>query len=296
MKLARFDHGGRAKLGVVVEEDVIDLAEEIEGLPHDMASVLATGPELLDRIRALTVSQAPRTPLSEVRLLPPVERPPKFLAIGANYVDHAAEGDFELPEHPIFFNKQSTCVNGPYDPILKPRISDQLDYEGELGFVVGRRCRYVPRERAAEVIGGYVVINDVSVRDWQLRTATWTLGKSWDSHGPFGPWIVTPEDVPDPHALELRTWVNGDLRQSANTRDMIYDCFAQVETLSTVFTLEPGDLVATGTPAGVGLLMSPPRLLAIGDVVRVEVSGLGAIENTVIDEPDDIAMIGGEPQ
>jgi 2-keto-4-pentenoate hydratase/2-oxohepta-3-ene-1,7-dioic acid hydratase in catechol pathway len=191
----------------------------------------------------------------------------------------------ERPGVPVFFNKQTTCVVGPGDDVHLPRVSSLLDYEGELGFVIGRRCRHVPRDRAAEVIAGYVVVNDVSVRDWQLRTPTMTMGKSFDTHGPMGPWLVTPDEVGDPHALELRTWVNGELRQHSNTRQLIFDCFAQVEHLSTAFTLEPGDVVTTGTPSGVGGAMQPPRFLVVGDVVRVEIERVGRIENRVVAEP-----------
>jgi 2-keto-4-pentenoate hydratase/2-oxohepta-3-ene-1,7-dioic acid hydratase in catechol pathway len=191
----------------------------------------------------------------------------------------------------MFFNKQSTCVTGPYDPIHMPRVSTKLDYEGELGVVIGRRCRHVPRERAPEVIAGYLVVNDVSVRDWQAKSATFTLGKSFDTHGPIGPWITTPEDVVDPHALDFRTIVSGQQRQGSNTRHMIFNIWEQIEVLSTAFTLEPGDIIATGTCAGVGVKMDPRGYLKLGDVVRVEIDGLGFIENTVIAEPPDTDRI-----
>ncbi len=162
-----------------------------------------------------------------------------------------------------------------------------LDYEGELGFVIGRRCRHVPREKAADVIAGYTIVNDATVRDWQLRVPTMTIGKSFDTHGPMGPWLTTSDEVGDPHALRLRTWVNDELRQDSNTKQLIYDCFALVEHLSTAFTLEPGDVIASGTPSGVGIAMKPPKLLVAGDVVRIEVEGLGRIQNEVIAEPED---------
>ena len=189
------------------------------------------------------------------------------------------------PEFPMFFNKQSSCVVGPTDPIQLPRVSSALDYEGELAFVIGKRCRHVPRARAHEVIAGYTVVNDVSVRDWQFKAQTMTLGKSFDTHGPMGPWIVTPDEIGDPHALGLRTWVNGELRQDSNTKQLVFDCFAQVETLSTVMTLEPGTVVATGTPGGVGVAMKPPKFLVVDDAVRIEIEGIGWIENRVIEEP-----------
>jgi 2-keto-4-pentenoate hydratase/2-oxohepta-3-ene-1,7-dioic acid hydratase in catechol pathway len=172
-----------------------------------------------------------------------------------------------------------------------PRASHVLDYEGELGFVIGRRCRHVPASRAEEVIAGYVVVNDVSVRDWQLRSPTMTMGKSFDTHCPLGPWITTTDEVGNPHELGIRTWVNGELRQDSNTKELIYDCFTLVEHLSTAFTLEPGDVIPTGTPSGVGIAMKPPRLLEAGDVVRIEIDRLGQLESPVIAEPEDTVLI-----
>jgi 2-keto-4-pentenoate hydratase/2-oxohepta-3-ene-1,7-dioic acid hydratase in catechol pathway len=166
-----------------------------------------------------------------------------------------------------------------------------LDYEGELGFVIGRRCRHVARDDAADVIAGYLVVNDVTVRDWQLRTPTWTMGKSFDTHGPIGPWIVTTDELRDPHQLRLRTWVNDELRQDSNTKQLIFDCFELVEHFSTAFTLEPGDIVATGTPSGVGIVQKPPKLLKDGDVVRIEIEGIGQLENPVIAEPAETAFV-----
>jgi 2-keto-4-pentenoate hydratase/2-oxohepta-3-ene-1,7-dioic acid hydratase in catechol pathway len=220
-----------------------------------------------------------------------VPRPGKILAVGLNYRAHAAETGREPPPVPVIFNKQTTSVIGPAGAIHRPRASEALDYEGELGFVIGRRCRHVPRARAAEVIAGYVVVNDVTVRDWQAKSPTMTMGKSFDTHCPFGPALVTPDEVGDPLALRLRTWVNGELRQDASTKDLIFDPAALVEHLSTAFTLEPGDLISTGTPAGVAAAMKPPRWLVPGDVVRVEIEGVGAIENRVIAEPADTVRL-----
>lgn len=280
MRLAVFSHAGSTRLGVVLDDEVADLAAVAPGLPRDLLPVLEAGPEAIAAL-GRAAPRAPRLPLAQVRLQAPIRRPPKFLGIGLNYADHAAETGRQPPSFPVFFNKQSTCVAGPFDAIVRPRVSTQLDYEGELGFVIGRRCRAVPRARAAEVIAGYLVVNDVSVRDWQTRAPTMTLGKSWDTHGPIGPWLVTADALDDPHGLALRTRVNGELRQDSSTRQMLLDCFAQVELLSTVFTLEPGDIVTTGTPAGVGVATG--RFLAAGDVVRIEIEGIGAIENRVVD-------------
>jgi 2-keto-4-pentenoate hydratase/2-oxohepta-3-ene-1,7-dioic acid hydratase in catechol pathway len=285
MKLATFTRDGVTRIGVVDGEEIVDLAAAAPELPREMLALLEAGQEARAAARAAT-ARGPRVPLAEVRLEAPIARPPKFLAVGLNYADHVAESGMKTPEHPTIFNKQSTCVTGPSDPIHVPRASHVVDYEGELGFVVGRRCRHVSREDAADVIAGYLVVNDVTVRDWQLRVPTWTMGKSFDTHGPIGPWIVTSDELSDPHRLALRTWVNGELRQESNTKELIFDCFALVEHLSTAFTLEPGDIVATGTPSGVGITMKPPRLLKPGDRVRVEIEGIGAIENPVIDEPE----------
>jgi 2-keto-4-pentenoate hydratase/2-oxohepta-3-ene-1,7-dioic acid hydratase in catechol pathway len=219
-----------------------------------------------------------------VKLHAPVLRPPKILGIGLNYADHARETNQKTPEVPLVFNKQVTATNGPFDAIVRPRVSQHLDYEGELGFVIGTRCRHVPRARAREMIAGFVVVNDVSVRDWQRRTPTMTMGKSFDTHCPFGPALVTTDEVANEGALEISTWVNGERRQHSNTDQLIFDCAALIEHLSTAFTLEPGDLVSTGTPAGVAVAMNPAKWLVPGDVVRVEIAGLGAIENRVVDD------------
>ena len=283
MKLATFTHDNSTRIGVVDGDRVVDLAAAAPELPREMVAFLEAGPEALAAANA-ALAAGPRLALADVRLEAPIARPPKFLAVGLNYADHVAESGMETPEHPTIFNKQSTCVTGPTDPVEVPRASHVVDYEGELGFVIGRRCRHVSRDDAADVIAGYLVVNDVSVRDWQLRVPTWTMGKSFDTHGPIGPWIVTSDELRDPHQLRLRTWVNGELRQESNTKELIFDCFTLVEHLTTAFTLEPGDVIATGTPSGVGIGMKPPRLLQGGDVVRIEIDGIGAIENPLVAE------------
>ena len=285
MKLCTFEQAGATRVGIVVNEEIVDLAAAAPELPRELTALLAAGPAALHVAANAATRAKQRLPLAAVRLAAPILRPPKFLAIGLNYADHVAEAGLETPKLPTVFNKQSTCVAGPHDPVHLPRVSAALDYEGELGFVIGRRCRHVPKARAHEVIAGYLVVNDVSVRDWQLRIPTWTMGKSFDTHGPLGPWLTTPDEI-DASGLRLRTWVNGELRQDSNTKQLIFDCAAIVEHLSTAFTLEPGDVVATGTPGGVGIAMKPPKLLKLGDVMKVEFDGLGALENPVVAEPD----------
>jgi len=284
MKLATFTQAGSRRIGLVVGDEVVDLAAALPELPREMVGFLEAGADALSAAQA-ALDDGPRLPLSALRLEAPIARPPKFLAVGLNYADHVAEAGLDTPAHPTIFNKQSTCVTGPGGGVELPRASHVLDYEGELGFVIGRRCRHVSRDDAADVIAGYTIVNDVSVRDWQLRVPTWTMGKSFDTHGPIGPWIVTPEELPEPHRLRLRTWVNGELRQDSNTKELIFDCFQLVEHLSTAFTLEPGDVIATGTPSGVGIAMKPPRLLQVGDQMRIEIEGIGTLENPVVAEP-----------
>ena len=289
MKLATFSQAGSTRIGVVRGEDVIDLSAAAPELPRDMIGFLSAGPRARARAGEAASVSAAAIPLVDVKLESPILRPPKYLAVGLNYADHVAESGMERPKFPSIFNKQSTCVTGPHDVVHLPRVSSALDYEGELAFVIGKRCRHVPRARAHEVIAGFCVHDDVSVRDWQLRVPTWTMGKSFDTHGPLGPWLTTADETGDPHALGIRTFVNGELRQNSNTKELIFDCYALVEHITTAFTLEVGDVIATGTPSGVGISMKPPNLLKVGDVVRVEIDGLGALQNEIVAEPEETA-------
>jgi 2-keto-4-pentenoate hydratase/2-oxohepta-3-ene-1,7-dioic acid hydratase in catechol pathway len=265
--------------------ELVGLAAAAPELPREMSAFLAAGQPALERAARAVQSAAKRLPLTAVKLEAPVPSPQKFLCVGLNYADHIAETGREKPTFPVFFNKQSSCVNAPYDPIVLPPSGGYLDYEGELAFVIGKRCRRVPRARAHEVIAAYMIVDDVSVRDWQAKSPTMTLGKSWDTHGPMGPWLTTADEVSDPHGLELRTWVNGELRQNSNTKHLIFNCFECVETLSTVCTLEPGDVISTGTPSGVALGFKPPKFLNAGDRIRIEITGLGHLEHEVIADP-----------
>jgi 2-keto-4-pentenoate hydratase/2-oxohepta-3-ene-1,7-dioic acid hydratase in catechol pathway len=283
MRLCRFAlDGGDAALGLVIGEEVVDLSSA--DAPAEPAAALdEIGAERLEEL----AENAPRLPLDEARLLAPAA-PRKYLAIALNYSDHIAEMGMAPPEVPVFFNKQVTCVVGSGADVHMPRVSTFLDYEAELAVVIGKRCRHVPAERAREVIAGYTCANDVSVRDWQGRAQTMTIGKSFDTHGPLGPWLVTGDELGDPHDLAIRCFVGDELRQDARTSEMVFDCFQQVSHLSEAFTLEPGDVIATGTPSGVGLGRQPIRdnLLHVGDTVRVEIEGVGELANTVVEEPE----------
>ena len=283
MRLASFDSGSGIRPGVVVGEEVVDLAAADPALNASWVELLERGDETFARVQQVAESGAHRIALERVRLEAPV-RPRKFFAIGLNYADHVAESGLDTPDHLTVFMKAPTCVTGPYAPIERPVVSQWLDYEGELGFVIGRRCKHVRAEEAADVIAGYVIVDDVSVRDWQIQTPQWSLSKSFDTHGPIGPWIVTPDEIGDPHALPIRTFVNGALRQDSNTSQLIFDCFRTVEILSQACTLEPGDVIATGTSSGAAFAIEGQPWLEPGDRVRVEIDGIGAIENEVVDE------------
>ena len=285
MKLATFETGGRERIGIVAGDGLIDLSRAAPDLPQDMKSLIAAWPDVSARVQQIARDAKPDFKVADVRLCAPVPRPQKILAIGLNYSDHIAETGREAPKEQTWFSKMPSAVNGPYDPIQIPRASSSIDYEAEMVFIVGKRCRHVAREDAASVVFGYCVGNDVSVRDWQFATTQFVLGKSFDTHAPFGPWIVTADEIGDPHDLGIRCFVNGDKRQESNTRHLIFNVFDQIAHLTKALTLEPGDVIYTGTPSGVGFAMKPPKFLVAGDVVRVEIDKLGAIEARMEMEP-----------
>jgi 2-keto-4-pentenoate hydratase/2-oxohepta-3-ene-1,7-dioic acid hydratase in catechol pathway len=282
MKLVRFTSESGPRTGVVVGDSIVDLIMA-EAEYTDMMDIISGGQQALDSIAKTISSCTPHVSLQEAKLLPPIQRPGKYLAIGMNYKKHQEEASklgVAQQNHQVWFNKQTTCISGPFDTI-DPGVTEKLDYEAELGLVIGKPAKGVTKKNAREHIFGYFVANDVSARDWQFHTPTFTMGKSFDTHGPIGPWIITADEVSDPQNLDLRCLVNGELRQSNNTSGMVHDIDSQIEYLSTAFTLESGDLIATGTPEGVGIAMEPPVFLQSGDVVRCEINGIGYIENIV---------------
>ena len=300
MQLCTFRHQDRIAVGLVLgglpDGHVMDLSAALGSVlsaHQPMIDLIAQWAMLKPRVEAMAAAvgsaDVPATlPLAAVELLAPVPRPGKTLAIGLNYLEHVQErivGESRgVPEHQIWFPKLANAIHAPFAPIVLPRISQMSDYEAEMVAVIGQRCRHVPAERAHEVVFGYAVGNDVSVRDIQKRTSQWTLGKSFDTHAPFGPWITTADQVSDPHGLEMRAWVNGELRQHSNTRLMMHNVWAQIAQLTQVMTLEPGDLIFTGTCSGVGAAFDPPKYLRAGDTVRIEIETLGAIEARCVDE------------
>lgn len=277
MKLGRFRTEDGVHLGKLVGDRIVDLTAAGHGI--SMRDLLTRLPDIQAEIEAL---DAPTVPLASATLEAPIDDPQKFLALGMNYKEHAdgaRAAGIKVPDSQLWFNKQVSCINGPYHDIDLPKVSEKLDYEAELAVIIGKRCKHVDAANYRDVIAGYAVANDVSVRDWQMRSPTFTLGKSFDTHGPFGPWITTDDEIADPQELAILAHVNGELRQDSNTNDMIYPIADQIAYISTAFTLEPGDVLLTGTPAGVGI--ETGVFLKEDDVIRVEIAELGHIENRV---------------
>lgn len=322
MRLLTFTVGGETRLGARVENRVIDLnrayrallhyrghprAQELAAalVPPTMESFLAGEDDALQAAKEamdFTLSN-PMTQvraganirdgivheLDEVRLRAPLLHPPKIVCLGLNYMDHYQEAlekfpDMPLPGRPVVFGKFNSSIIGPDDPIVVPSVTNEVDYEAELAFVIGRRGRHVPVEKAMEYVAGYTLLNDISARDYQHISTQWTIGKTFDSFTPLGPELVLKDEVPDPHSLELRLSISGVPYQVGNTSDQIFKIPEVVAFLSDVFTLEPGDLISTGTPAGIGSARTPPRYLVPGDVVEIEASVIGILRNPVIKE------------
>ncbi len=286
MKLATFTHNNLSRVGAVIDDIVIDSLSDAN-IPNTMIDFLSAGANALLAMQELIDSGLGRFNLADVKLNAPIPRPGKYLGISLNYADHITETGAEQPKYPSFFTKQSTCVIGHGDSIHQPKVSDKLDYEGELAFVIGKRCRHVPVEKAHQVIAGFTIANDVSVRDWQARSATMMIGKSFDTCGPLGPWIVTADELVNPHQLSIKTWIDDELRQDGNTQQMIFNCYEMVAYLSQAMTLEPGDVITTGTPSGVGVKMTPRGYMKPGQTVKIEIEGIGILSNEVIEEPDE---------
>ena len=314
MRLVTFAARGRTRIGALAGDWVIDLTSAAEmqcaatgaahpaaqaraTVPPSMRKFLAGGDEALAFARRLVDDARGRLPGSgaaalesagvawrrgDVRLLPPVPAPRKILCVGRNYAEHAREGGSAPPEIPIFFGRFPHSLLGPGEPYVMPRASTQVDYEGELAAVIGTGGRNIPEARALDHVAGYAIFNDLSIRDYQRRTSQWMLGKNFDRSGPFGPALVTRDEVPDPQALTLTVDVSGERMQEANTGTMIFSVAYLIADVSRALTLEPGDVIATGTPSGVGFARKPPRWLRPGDLVRVEITGLGILQTPIV--------------
>ena len=293
MKLATF-FDGTEKLGVMVNDDELaDLSTDDRISNMDMIAALEAGDEFLAHARSVAENAA-RVAIADIRLMAPVPRPRKILAIGLNYLEHIQEAmdlGISVPDVPMVFTKAVTSVNGPFDDVHLPKVSSALDYEAEFGIVIGKRCRHVKAEDTADVIAGFVCVNDVSVRDWQMATGQFSLGKSFDTHCPMGPALLTIDETGVDPDLSIKLWVNDELRQEDNTLKLKFSCGALIEHLSKALTLEPGDVIATGTPGGVAVVMKPPKWLKEGDVMKLEVERIGTLINRIIKEPDDAVYI-----
>ncbi len=278
---------GEHRLGVLShhnhQEVIVDLHQADPHLPVTLLEFLREGEEALNRARRIreNVPDDAVHLTDTVALGTLIPHPGKIICIGLNYRDHAEEAHLPLPEVPVVFAKYANTLIGPFEAIVLPRTTQEVDYEAELACVIGRRGKYIPATEAMQYIAGYTIFNDVSARDYQMRTSQWTMGKTCDTFGPLGPALVTSDEITDPHVLAIRLSINGEVMQDSNTRHLIFSLPSLIAYLSSVMTLEPGDIIATGTPAGVGFIRHPPRFLHAGDTVRIEIEGIGVLENPV---------------
>jgi acylpyruvate hydrolase len=297
MKLVRFSVNGQSpRVGVLQGDRIGDIQQSLAAslarrgvvrateiaaalAPQSTRALLEGGTATMDAVASIT--EWVTVPASSARLHAPISDPGKFICIGLNYSDHAAEAGVPVPKEPPIFAKFANAILDPGEPILRPRGSSQLDWEVELGVVIGRPARHVSKDKALDYVYGYTIINDVSARDFQMTTSQWMAGKIFETAAPIGPYIADTSEVPDPHVLNLKTWVNGKQMQNGNTKAFIFDVRYVISFLSNLMTLSPGDIIATGTPPGVGLGMKPQVWLQPGDVCRMEITGLGTIENPV---------------
>ena len=288
MKLVTFERGEQRRPGILQtragRDVVVDLQQTDPSLPGSVRELLEAGPEALER--AAQAADAARDTLdaAAVKLAAPIPNPGKILCIGLNYADHAAESGQPLPDYPIVFSKYSNTVIGSGDAIILPKATDMVDYEAELGFVIGKRGRHISEADALDHVAGYMPINDVSARDYQERVSQWTMGKSFDTFAPMGPALVTSDEVGDPHKLAIRLWIGDELLQDSNTSQLIFSVPKLVADISEVMTLEPGDIVSTGTPPGVGAARAPQRFLRAGETCHIEIEKLGVLSNPIVAE------------
>ena len=287
MRLVAFEQDGAARLGAVAGDTVVDLAAAGPRLPGDLVDFLRGGAAAAEAVAAAVrdAKAAAHRPLAGLRFLPPVGRPGKIVCLGLNYVDHAAEGGHAKPEYPSFFLRCTTSLVAHKEAMLRPRCSTKLDYEAELVAIVGRTARHIAKADAHKVIAGYACFNDGSVRDYQRKTAQWTIGKNFDKTGGFGPWFVSADELPQGAVgLSIKSLLNGQVMQNANTRDMIFPVDETIALLTECLTLEPGDLIVMGTPSGVGYARKPPVFMKDGDTIEIDIEGVGVLSNPIKDE------------
>jgi 2-keto-4-pentenoate hydratase/2-oxohepta-3-ene-1,7-dioic acid hydratase in catechol pathway len=274
--------GALSKAGL---DDFIDLCTT-DPLIHNSLQDIIQSHEQLDRVRmAITNSKAVTSKLNDISFKVPIERPGKIVCMGLNYADHAKEGGNARPEYPSFFMRGPSSLTAHLSPIVRPKVSDKLDYEAELAFIVGKKARHCTLENALDCVAGYSIFNDGSIRDYQRKTTQWTIGKNFDQTGGFGPWLVTPDELPlGCDGLKIQSRLNGQVMQNANTKDFLWGVAETIVLISECMTLEPGDVVITGTPAGVGYARTPPVFMKPGDVCEIEIESIGVLSNTIMDE------------
>ncbi|MGY1590793.1 fumarylacetoacetate hydrolase family protein [Geodermatophilus sp. SYSU D00708] len=285
MRLVSFHGEGGVRLGVETGAGVVDVRAAAPDAPATVAEVIATGPAGLEDLRRAVGSASDAVPVADLRLAAAVPDPGKIICVGLNYQKHAAEGGLPVPDHPIYFAKYRNSLAGSGQDVAIPAATRRADYEVELVAVIGRSTRRVSPEEALDHVFGYATGNDLSARELQMRSSQWMYGKAIDGFAPLGPYLVTADEVPDPQALDLRCWVNGELRQSSTTRDMVFSVADLVSDLSQIMTLEPGDVIYTGTPEGVAMGMADPVWLQPGDEVVCEVQGLGRLVTPLVADP-----------
>ncbi len=283
MRYVTYEKNGEPRLGALSGDEIVDIQTAMPGAPADMRTLIAADADIQDKVaKAVGEGKGDRMSLADAHLLPPVTDPGKIICLGLNYADHAKEGGHEIPEYPALFLRTKSSLIGPNDPMILPKCSEQLDWEAELVIVIGKRCRHVPKNDAADVIYGYTVFNDGSIREYQRKSAQWTAGKNFDGTGSLGPCIVTADELPErASGLSIQTRLNGTIMQNSNTEQMIFDAFRTVEILSEIMTLEPGDLIAMGTPSGVGHARRPQVWMKDGDRVEVEIENIGLLSNPI---------------
>jgi 2-keto-4-pentenoate hydratase/2-oxohepta-3-ene-1,7-dioic acid hydratase in catechol pathway len=263
----------------------VDLGATDPSLQCDLLQIISSS-ENLERARNVLKQAAPVTGnLSDITFQPPIKRPGKIVCMGLNYADHAKEGGNARPEYPSFFMRGPSSLTAHLQPIVRPKVSDKLDYEAELAFVVGKRARHLSIENALDCVAGYSIFNDGSIRDYQRKTTQWTIGKNFDQTGAFGPWLVTPDELPlGCDGLNIQSRLNGQVMQNANTKDFLWNVAETISLITECMTLEPGDVVITGTPAGVGYARNPPIFMKPGDICEIEIESIGILRNTITDE------------
>ena len=289
MRLFSFqDQQGHHSLGALLEKDssqYIDLCATDPNIPKDLLALIQSDPELTQARRALLNPQSVIHNLSDIRFTPLIHRPQKIICLGLNYADHAKEGGHARPDYPSFFMRGPSSLTAHQAPIIRPKASTKLDYEAELAFVMGKRAKHCSLENALEHVVGYSIFNDGSVRDYQRKSTQWTIGKNFDQTGAFGPWLVTPDELPvGASGLQIQSRLNGQLMQNANTKDFLWGVAETIVLITECMTLEPGDVVITGTPAGVGYARTPPVFMKPGDICEVEIEGIGILSNSIADE------------